>query len=643
MKKIYSSRPVVSEHTLNAAFKKYNGKNFVCTTASGSPAILNIYNMDEDKIEASFELDGSLNCWNHIIGPDGRLYADTYGKLYRYDFSSGEFKKLGVICEGEGECFAVDSDGKENLYFGSCPGGKIIRFNIYEEKFYDYGCIAEGISYIRSLSYLNGYLYCGVKGDSVLGFYKIEANNPENKKEIPVPSNAEYYPDGLKWIYTSRAVGDKIIIHTKANGISPLLIYDTVKEEFVDTGFRGNFPGLYSSPERNGKSYFISEGKLMEADIKSGKIDESDFPLIDCLGSPSVDFITDTVSGRELMAILDNRDASVLLLDIEGKTFERKKLMLETGRYYIQSVEAGDFKNGDTGIYISGYCGDRAVRYDTLSGELRTIMLEQAEGMIGYNGVQYFGIYPGNRLYSYNHKCDNEKPVFLGKMSSDQDRPFAMCAGDGKIFMGTVPDYGLRGGDIISYDISTAGEKVFCKPMGEQSIIGLSWYKGKLYGSTSVWGGLSAIPDASPAKIFIFDPESGKTVKAVVPEIPGITHPTWIGGIVAVDEDTVWAVTGNTLFKYDFEKEKTLAHISFGEYTYSNVKHRWRPTYIRFDSKGNLYTNINGIQLVNPDTLEHKRITEEEEVFLFTLDGKSRICYAIDSNFYILDNTEEEE
>lgn len=641
MKKIYTSKPLTSEHTLNATFKNHNGRNYICTTVSGRPAILNIYDIDSGKVEKSFELDDSLNCWNHLTGEDGRLYLMSYGKLYRYDFETEEFKSYGCVCEGEGECFAVAPDGQGNIYFGSCPGGKIIRYGIYDETFEDLGQVAPGVSYVRAIGCHNGYIYCGVKGDSLLAFYKINAANPNEKEEIKIPVDSEYYPRGLRWIYTFTVAGDKIIMHNKADGICPLLVYDTVKGDFDDTGYKGDFPGLFSSPEKNGKSYFINEGKLMEINLSDGKVSESDFPEMECKNSPYIDFIEDKKSGRKLMAALDIVSCSVVLIDLENKSYETIKLNPEKGRYYIQSLEAGDYKNGDNGIYISAYCGDRAVRYDTVTGETKEIVLGQAEGMTFYNGMQYMGIYPGNVLYSYDFKDPSNTPTLIGKMSEYQDRPFAMCSGDGYVFMGSVPDYGVRGGDIVCYNIETGENKVIKKPVKEQSVIGLCYHEGILYGSTSVWGGLGAIPHSEAAVVFRYSLKEDKMFDCFVPEIPGIEHPTWIGEIEVDADGRVWAVTGNTLFEIDFSKEKVLSHITFEEYKYSQIKHRWRPTYIRFGNDGTLYTNIKGIRAVNRETLEHKKLTEENDVFLFALDREDRVCYAVNNEFYILEKEEE--
>lgn len=272
---------------------------------------------------------------------------------------------------------------------------------------------------------------------------------------------------------------------------------------------------------------------------------------------------------------------------------------LDKAAYYIQTMEIGDYKNGDNGIYLSAYCGEDALRYDIDLKEYQNIKIGQCEGMIGYDGKQYMGVYPHNELYIYNRLTDREKPQCVGEMSSGQDRPFAMCSGDGFVFMGTIPDYGKRGGDVVIYNIITGESRIIKTPVKDQSIISLQYVNGMLFGSTSVWGGLGSVPDDHDAKIFIYDLKNDCMTGCFTPEIPGIEHPTWIGSIKLEKDGNLWGVTGNTLFYVDVTTGKVTKYLSFGEYRYSKVKHRWRPTYIRYDSNDFLYVNILGIHKVN--------------------------------------------
>lgn len=638
MKHKYIGQPIASEHTLGGAFKCFNGTNYLCTTVSGVPPKLNIYNLDDNKVEMSFDLEDGLNSWNHRINADGNLYVVSSGRFYKYDFSENKFYKYGKI-PGCGESFVMDNDEKGNMYIGSCPGGNIYKYDIEKDEIYDMGKVTDEAVYVRSISYLNGYLYCGIKGDNYLSLYKISIDDPSKKYNIPLPEDKEYYPEGLRWVYTSTVIGEKIVFHCKGEDLCPLLIYDTKKEAFIDTGYKGNFPGLFVSPIINSKSYFVCDGQLMEIDAVTGRISQCDFPFIECPDTKVIGTVKDKLTGKTLLALFNTLDVSVIYINLEEKKTYKKRLNLEKSAYYIQSLEYGDYNNQDNAVYLSAYCGDDAVRYDIETGLFENIKVGQCEGMLGFNGKQYMGVYPHCELYIYDRKKSSNQPQYVGKMSKGQDRPFAMCAGDGCVFMGTVPDYGKRGGDIIIYNTENGTCDVISTPVSEQSIIGLQYDNGLLYGSTSVWGGLGSVPDECDAKIFIYDLKSNCLRDIFTPEIPGIEHPTWIGSVKIDNEGNLWGVTGNTLFLINIETKKVLKYITFGNYTYSRVRHRWRPTYIRFDKKGYLYTNILGIQKVNVNTMEYEKITkEEDDVFLFTIDSSDNIYYAVDNNFYLIES-----
>lgn len=86
------------------------------------------------------------------------------------------------------------------------------------------------------------------------------------------------------------------------------------------------------------------------------------------------------------------------------------------------------------------------------------------------------------------------------------------------------------------------------------------------------------------------------------------------------------------------EKEAIKKSATIEKYEYSETRHRWRPTYIRFDKKGNLYANILGIHKFNKETMEYERITEEKDlVFLFTIDNEDNIYYAVKNDFYLIE------
>ena len=94
---------------------------------------------------------------------------------------------------------------------------------------------------------------------------------------------------------------------------------------------------------------------------------------------------------------------------------------------------------------------------------------------------------------SYTHLLQtSDNPKNLGRVEAMQDRPFALEAADGKIFIGTIPYYGLHNGCLCIYDVESGQKKSFPGLIKNQSIISLAYHNGRLYGSTSVHGGLGS-------------------------------------------------------------------------------------------------------------------------------------------------------
>ena len=169
----------------------------------------------------------------------------------------------------------------------------------------------------------------------------------------------------------------------------------------------------------------------------------------------------------------------------------------------------------------------------------------------------------------------------------------------------------------------------------------LAYKDGFVYGSTTVWGGLSAAPDSNAvAKIFKYDPQTKNVVWSVTPELNSIDNPLWIGSVAFDKYGKLWAVSGNTLFSFDIENKKVTDEIKFNDYTFSTTTHQWRPHYIRFDKNGNLYTNINSIQIVNVSDVSDRISLNQhigQKVSLFTLDDNGNIYYALSDKMYKLE------
>lgn len=644
--KIYIDSPLPSAQVLHAVFSEVDGKDYMFTTASGSPAVLNVYNLDDNVLVATHKLPGTKNIWYHLINTDGNLYIASKGCFFRYNPYTDELKEYGFIASaGLSDTFTFDNDEKGNIYIGCCGNGEILKYNIETDDFTNFGQVCPRTVYVRSVSYLNGYVYAGIKGNDFVKLYKINANDPSDKEEIPLPENPDYYDlSKIQWIYDSCVAGDKVIFYVKEVAVSPMLVYDTISQSWCDIGFTGSFKGLYSSPVKDGKTYFTSKGWMYALDIETCKVENLNFQVESTDTTHAIGWVTmenNPEHTGDILTVVNTNTGQPIYYDLEKKErFTLPQIELRGGAFTLQSIAAGDYKNGDDAIYIGSYLGETSARYNLNSKKFEYYYINQTEGMLANNGKMYFGTYTKANVHEYDYtKPMNERLKRVGQIKPNQDRPFALTAADdGKIWLGTIPDYGYLGGALAQYNPDTKEVTAYPNIINNQSIIGLAYKDGLIYGSTSVWGGLSSVPSEPEAKMFIFDTVTGKVIKEFTPKIKGITNPLWIGGLAFDKNGKLWGATGGTLFSINPDTEEVIDVIKFQDYTYSTTTHQWRPLYIRFDEEGYLYVNIDSIQIVNVDTLETRSLSKEigEKVHLFDLDKNGNIYYASAAQLWML-------
>src|SRR5690606_35758769 len=199
----------------------------------------------------------------------------------------------------------------------------------------------------------------------------------------------------------------------------------------------------------------------------------------------------------------------------------------------------------------------------------------------------------------------DHNPGIVFSVGHRQDRPFALTASDDRLFIGTVPGYGVLGGALSVLDRRTGEWEVFPDIIPNQSIIGLVWHNGKLYGSTSVFGGLGIDPTESAAKLFVWDPETKKILREWTPEIPGLDFASKaLGGLSFGPDGKFWVAADGAILvlnpeTLEIERSRLIHPIR------RDLTHYWRPVHLRWASNGKLFTTL-GRQLtvIDPETLE---------------------------------------
>lgn len=482
----------------------------------------------------------------------------------------------------------------------------------------DYGSVAPGQSYSRSTAYYNGYLYLGIGVDNRIVKLDVETGEYE---AIKMPDHV--IPGSSVWQLDAAG---KYIVAGVGGGSNTLLFYDTETGQWSDNYYTNN-KGLrliHGLPGSN-KVYFLQGSRLKEVDLNT--LEAVDTGVV--FGT----FLRNT-AWVELESEPDFPGKSLVIVQFGGQVtymnLQTKKVKTIQSPIVGNPIPIQTLEKGHEGsLYLSGYPGGKGAVYNPDTNENSNFTLGQAEGIVPLGNKMYFGIYPGAiilEMYATN-------PVLSIKQIYDipnQDRTFIMTAANNKLYIGTIPDYGHLGGSLTVLDpASVKDTKVYENVVHNQSIAGLAEANGKLYGSTTVAGGLGIDPTEPVAKIFVWDLEKGEKVTEFVPEIPGVTvQPKMISRMSLGPDGLLWSAAGGTVFALDPE---TLTIVK-SKNVYPEVKDygRWRPIHIRWGEDGLMYTNLAGnLTVIDPDSLASETLAKAE---LMTIGDDGQIYYADKAN-----------
>ncbi|WP_043929679.1 FIMAH domain-containing protein [Bacillus sp. EB01] len=590
-----------------------DGRDIMYTTSSGSPAIFQVVDLKSQEVLRTYPLEGTGAVWTHITVPNGNVYIGGNGYLYEYSPVTKEVKNLGGI--GESVVYGLSYDEEGRVYFGSFPNAKAGRYDPKTGEMKDYGSIAPGQSYSRSTAYHNGYLYLGIGVENAI--VKLDVETGEYEK-IKVPDHV--VPGSSVW---QMDAAGKYIVAGVGGGSNTLLFYDTETGQWSDKYYT-NSKGIrliHGLPGSN-KVYFLQGSKLMEVDFNTLSATDTKVVFGTFLRNTAwVEVENDPdLPGKSLVTV--QFGGQVTYMNLQTKKVKTTQLPIVGNPIPIQTLEKGPEGN----LYLSGYPGGKGAVYNPETNVNRNFTLGQAEGMVALGDKMYFGVYTGATIF----EMDATNPASTPKQIYDiphQDRPFIMTAAQNKLFIGTIPDYGYLGGSLTVLDPANVKDTaVYPNVVHNQAIAGLAEVNGKLYGSTTVAGGLGIDPTEPAAKIFVWDIEKGEKITEFVPEIPGVTvQPKMISGMSLGPDGLLWSAAAGAIFAMDPD---TLEIVK-SKNIFPEVKDygRWRPIHIRWSEDGLMYTNLAGnLTEIDPVTLEHEVLTNTVTE-LMTIGNDGNIYY----------------
>lgn len=652
------------------------GEVIAYAATTGNPALFYVYNVDQRKVLAKHNLvhyneDGTeilgKICDAVDLGPDGKvnIVARSYGLFFRYDPETDELKSYGRfyanINGSPKEQTSVMAKGvfdeAGNYYFGTYPDAALFKYDIAQDKLIELGNRMVIGSYIRSIASYKNLLFMGGMGvKDIVELGKTTANailydtTTNEVIEIPNPSLAGVFDENdVQNYYASSTSGRWVFTRSKIGSVNKyyLNVFDMETRQWVDyipgtlhlhvtpmvDTNADNVPDtLYFHDYKNPGALLYKYDpvnhvrELVSDDVYAG---------LSYLVNPQVLKLNDQAKYPGYTIVAGATDKGIVLINLSNHTIEFIGNVLPQGATQLRGLQAS---NGSE-ILISSYMGSEAYVYDFTKNQVTAKYPSlQIEGMNYIDGKFYCGMYGRGAALQV---IDITKPAQTGVnpkqlatlAENAQDRAFVVEDAGENILWGSVPNYGMLGGAFGIYNKKDGTAKVYQHVVPDQSIGGLAYKDGKIYGSTHIYGGLGITPKDDYAKMFIFDMATEKVEKVVDIKLSTDTNKQYFAGKMqwAPNGDLLVA-TAKTLLIVNPEDLSIKKEIPIGNTTLSVSRTLYVPYSLLFGEDGLLYTNIGGhFSAVDIETYEVKELSGSASQYM-TLASDGNIYYAAPDN-----------
>ncbi|MEO4055359.1 hypothetical protein [Solibacillus sp. CAU 1738] len=599
---------------INAVFGQEDGRNVVYATANGG--IFNIVDVKTNELLFSQQLEGVSQVWSHSIAKDGNVYIAALananiGEVWRYSPQTKKVTKLGVPSPTH-QVWSSTTDDAGNLYVGTYAenDGRIFKYDVPTNQFIDLGKIDSGNgSYIRSLEYYDGYLYAGLGVSGKV--YRINTTTLA-KEDITknVPNIIGKPLADINFAYDMSIAGHYLVTRFDEGKEGAILFYNLLTQQWVEDvklaklhdGTANDFGsfGFIQIPTKDDKIYVIHNREIVEVNMTTFEIRRTGISFAAGLrGGAAMEFGTPDLPGASVVTM--TRLGQIFIANLETGTTKTLPGAMVASPLKLHNLGEGP----DGNLYMTTYPGGpKGSKFNTKTNQFVTYSQGQAEGIVaGKNNDLYFGIYPGAVIQKMNTDTLALQTLFELKTDYDQDRPYIMKFEDSKLLIGTIPNYQKLGGSLTIFDTLSSTKLTYPNVIKDHSIVGLAMKNGKIYGSTTIRGGLDINPTATKAKLFVWDIASERVIKETELAIPELDAPPMISGLTFGPDELLWGAVDGIIFALNPE---TLDVVKYKN-LYPQIKNRgmWRPVHIEFGQDGLLYTDVAGkLSVLDPKTLD---------------------------------------
>lgn len=539
-----------------------DGRVKLATILSGSPAQLQVVDLETNEIDDAVDLPGMSSGAAMAVDRAGRVYAggDT-DVLYRYTPGSGAAEELGSVTPSSTHVFALAAAPDGRIWGGSYPKAEVWHVDPVTGAIESGGPGLTGASYARHVAVDSEHLYVAV-GPGAPGIVQIDATDTSRRSRIPLPADIQTGIIGDLQVL-GRYLAVSIPSGTTTDGTvtrAERRLYDLVGRTWE---VPSNVADQPPSPlDAAGNFYYLSGGQLLAVDSRTGvrrALASTDAPML-----RDRHVVAATIGGvtSEWLISFDSRTRLTTVVDLHEARAARYPVDLSPVPQQIKTLAKGD----DQRVFVGGFGGASLSVVNIRSGAksqfpktAQSPGIGEIEGSAPDGRYQYLGSYPGAQIFRYDREqpwVDGSNPALIADLggSQGQDRPRAWATAAGRVYFGTIPRYGLQGGGlgIVAPDRSPT----FIRDVvPKQSVVAVTAADDVVVGGTSRWGGLGAAPAPEDAVVFAYDAARGRKLWQVAP-LPGAQS---YGAVMFDPAGRLWAAQGGHLLQLDPATGKVLS------------------------------------------------------------------------------------
>lgn len=502
----------------------------------------------------SWPIPAGIGSWVIMKGQDGNIYLGSYykGEMMCFNPNTKKWIKLPQAPESFRKknfliCDMVQApDG--DFYYGTYPKAHLVCYNPHTKTVTDLGKVADE-NYARWLAVTDqGIVLCGVGPKHG----RVIAYNPKKHRFWTITPKQYQTPGVFSKVFAT----DRYVIEVQQLPAGRVLVYNPETFKLIhvyDIAKKYNGRVTFTLIDDNHVLYQDNNLKLMSLNLTNGARS-----LVFANPGTAANNRWFFDSSGNIMGLLAQ---SYVYLNLKTKTATRRRVPADGLGQQVLWLNSGP----DGTIY-----GGPALGQTFFSFKPKANLLTSYGQVVDRTGEVYYGIphqqkfymisYPGailsvydpSRRWSYaGGSASNPRTILY--IAKEQHRPIGgiHTGPDGKMYIGTQPNYGLLGGALSVFDPVTEKIDIYRNLIPNEEINAVGTDDKYVYCGSDPAGGIGSKPTETQSHFFVWDPK----LKKIIFDHKFAT-PDDLSAIAAV-KGHAYFVIDNKLMDYD-STERTL-------------------------------------------------------------------------------------